>query len=180
MKVSSELKNCDKFFLRRMLGWIAKEIEVPCKSIRMADYKYIKGVYRGRHKASGHIIIGVNDETEYPYHSKDLTYADEIELLVWLSGWMVKGLAHRADNAQCRSASRWCLKKFREKRSDLIFDWCKPEVVREKKKPVPLLEKRKVKVEKALAEWERKFKLAETKVAKYKKKLAYYEKKLSD
>jgi len=184
MKVISEIKNCDKFFLRRMLGWIAKELEIPCKKIVQARFDYCKLQWNARHMGRGSFCVSVGDDNSYPLkykkRIKEDFFADEVELLVYMSSFLIQSLTRNSDRSKCNFSSNYCLKKFREKRSQLIFDWCKPEKIREKKEPVPLLEKRKNKVKLALEMWERKMKLAKTKVAKYKKKLAYYEKKVLD
>lgn len=180
MKVTSELPNCDKFFLRRMVGWCAKELDIQCKSIVSAEFDICKSIYSGRHQTRGSFKVSIGSDNSYPITNKKQVFADEIELLVWLSGWMVRGVAAKPKKQLCNAAAAWCLKEFSNNRAKLVFDWCKPEKIKEKAEPLSLIETRKKKVERALAGWEKKMKLAKTKVAKYRKKLAYYEKKILD
>ena len=177
MRVQSDLKDYDRFFLRKMLGWICKEVEVNFKKINVVEFKSdAKGRdWRCNYKKGSrkHFVICLDlAQMKFPYEygSKKIRLSDAVELMVYFSAWMISN----SGSMTARSAAKITLESFRKNRDKLFYDWTKPEKVREVKPALTLVEKRKQRVEEVLKVWEKKLALAKTKVAKYKRKLQYY------
>ena len=67
------------------------------------------------------------------------------------------------------------LRTFRESRESLLAEWNTPPKQRESKPKPSRQERNAVRAASNLAAWERKLKLAKTKVSKYRKQVRYYE-----
>lgn len=175
MRVVSELKDYDRFFLRKLLGWVCREVEVSHRKVKLVTFGPTNRIWSCRGNLL-HFKIELSPEMQFPYRYRKETFADPVEFFVYMAGWLI-GSAGRISPP--KSAAKICLTRFRKDRPKLFQAWIAPEKIRPKKPSLSLVETRKKKVEEALRSWERKFRLAKTKVAKYKKKLAYYEKKIS-
>lgn len=113
---------------------------------------------------------------------------DEWELFVAI-------LAHELEHARCYAVSRswderarlnheprvraidWrVLLAFREARETLLAEWTRPVAERPKKPKPSVVDRRAERAAKLLADWERRLKMAKTKVTKYRRKVSYYSK----
>ena len=99
----------DDSFLRRLVAWVAKEIELPAKEIRQAAFSRTKTcAFRGRAWWSGRIRVVIGPEQRYPvkpflYPGRQSErylsphYADPLEALV---GVTAHELTHLRDFMQ--------------------------------------------------------------------------------
>lgn len=175
MRVISELKDYDRFFLRKLLGWVCREVEVSHRKVKLVSFGHTDRIWNCRGNLL-HLKIELSSEMQFPYRYRKETFGDPVEFFVYMAGWLI---GSRGRISPPSRAAKICLARLRKDRPKLFQAWIAPEKVRPKKPSLSLVEKRKKKVEAALLSWKRKFLLAKTKVAKYKKKLSYYEKKIS-
>lgn len=198
MKITSTLEFSVPY-LRRLVNWACQEIGMPCHYPRIAAFARSRAAWGGR--AYGHarkVGVRVGDEdgrwpkkTMKHYDGFQLTFSDRIEILVWLT---LHELAH-LDQCRRRTQTRRggnlggsermteaiaarCLKAFRANREALLKHWAEaPEPASKEKPKEAVIEKRAAKAQADLARWQRKLKLAQSKVGRYKKRVHYYEKK---
>lgn len=179
-------------FLRKLVSWCCKQIDLPLSAVHGCQFTHCAALYRGRAWSSGRILCriskpGMPYDGSYPHTAKyrglvntpTYTVNDRMEALVFLTAHELWHLVqyrrgHKAREAYNDTVAIGVLKTFRESRETLLADWTRE---RERKPAVPLTERRAAKVAADLARWQRKAKLAATKIRKLKKKLAYYDRK---
>ena len=184
-------------FLRKMLSWVCKEIEYPRLKLRKIEFgNRTNCAYSGRAWSCRDILVRVGPDSKFPcqarIHGDGFTVGtinDRLEALVKVTAHEVAHLDNARRGNSSRRAGEWggserytdvaakrVLMAFREKRAELEAAWAandKPKAVRAKKP------KTQVRAENAfakVAEWERKLKLAKTKLKQWQKKARYYEK----
>lgn len=188
-------------FLRRMIAWCRKESEIPAKAIRLATFRNAR---RSQHRRSGFVSysgwadggrqtgkIRVSIGPDFAFPTKDFTafgvlhpgYNNRVEALVAITAHELqhlaqfrRGLVSGNLEPECVWAETRVLKAFRANCLQLFAQWNEtPDV---KAKPAAsIVEKRAAKAAAALAQWQRKLKLAQTKVRKYKQRVGYYERR---
>lgn len=181
-------------FLRRLVAWTCKEIGLPVRSIRLAEFgKRSRGAFNGRAWSSGRIRIVIGPASAfpvephlYPGRTSDAfmspRMADQTEGLVAVTAHEVEHIygyrnrkgKHRHSERFTRGEERRIMDLFRAQRDALLAEWNETqEVVAKPRRPVQDI--RAEKAQKMIAAWERKMKLARTKIAKYKRQVRYYE-----
>jgi hypothetical protein len=188
-------------FLRRMVSWCCKELDIPVRTIKEA-------VFRNRsHNFSGHAypwrkrivvscaaqLVPVPPNHERKYHK--LGFEDAVDCLVAVAGHEIYHVAaehvpeHKqrsrrfgrsagsSEKATCHAEYK-VQAAFRAQRESLLAAWSEPTTKDLTVKPkASTVERRAAKAATDLARWERKLKLAKTKVATYRRRVRYYEKR---
>jgi hypothetical protein len=183
-------------FLKAMYRWATKVAGID-RPLRQVQFTKCRGHYRGRAWNSGRILVRVGPGP-WPHNaswrrsykpqdgSDDIILADAIEALVHITG---HELGHIRDfrrgagvsEVSADSRGRMVLRLFRENRDALLAAWSVKEKPARKTPTAgkSIQEKRAEKTQSMLAAWERKLKLAKTKVATYRRKAKYYERALA-
>jgi hypothetical protein len=187
-------------FLRRMVAWCCREIGLPPKTIRDAKFGNKSSAWGGRGGVH-RIYVGIGPDSAFPveaFHYPGRTddaflgprIEDRLEALVAVTAHelthcqehqhlnslpMIRRL-RRGWNSERKTMhnERQVLGAFRRQRETLLAEWSLATPKHAKEKP-SIQEQRAAKVEKALANWQRKLKLAQTKVKQYRRKARYYE-----
>lgn len=197
-----QLKNRTEWedkFLRRMVSWCGQELGTPARLIRIAQFgQRSNRAYSGRaFYSQRRILVRIGPASRYPLQPDrrpgmcNVALADRLEALVAVTAHEIYHLAafydraHKQTNGRRTSSektTRWfeahVLLSFREKRAFLIEQWAAAgdaDLVAPKKKSV--VELRAELATRMLSKWERKLKLAKTKVAAYRRKVRYYDKR---
>lgn len=183
----------ESLFLRRMVGWCCRQIGVPVRWVRYATFaKKRKGAYDG-HGTGYWIRVRVGPDSAYPvkdyirHGAKHPGAADRIEGLVSVTAhelmhvWQFSPRRHTArltrtatEQGAIHEQTR-VLTLFREQRESLLAVWSEQRE-QEPKPTISVQERRAVKANADLIRWQRKLKLATTKVRKLRKRVSYYEK----
>jgi hypothetical protein len=184
------LKNSTDFadtFIRRMVSWICKRIELSPRSIKDIRVTTCKRAYRGRaFPWTRSVLLRIGPASSFPVNEfrycGNLVNAidDRIEGLVAITAhelWHIvqAGKVHgRALEAGAVWAGNKAVIAFREQRETLLAQWSEVSTREPVQKP-SIQEQRAAKLSASLLRWQRKKKLAETKIKKLKKRLYYYE-----
>lgn len=193
-----KFKNSTDFsdrFLRRMLSWVCREVGYPLRRIRDVEFGNRQtAAYSGRAWYSRRILVRVGPEPQFPKRETrpGTNYkwlVDRTEALVVVTAHEVAhllqysdGRIHKLnDDRRCERDARWqesrVLLAFRDARETLLAEWSDEPEVESKPKPAAKSkqEKNAEKADAKLREWQRKLKLAQTKVRQYKAKVKRYE-----
>lgn len=199
-----KLKNSTDFsdrWLRRMVAWCCREIGLPVRQLRRAQFTNTKVAYRGRAWGySRRILVRIGPAEKFPSPSWKYGGAmvdacnDRVEGLVSITAHelfhilqSVERLRRTRKERSCVRAENLVRRKFSENREALLAIWGPmhepPEVVppsdpQPKSRP-DLIAKRSAKASKMLSAWERRLKMAKRKVAEYRRRARYYERKLN-
>ena len=191
-----KLKNTTDFsdaFLRRMVAWACKQVPLPFRYIKRATFRRTKNSapYSGRGGGHG-ITVRIGPASAYPtrefvrHQVTNPGFADRLEALVAVTVHEIYNCRQSADKAwdngrnfsepAAVQAEKVALAEFRANRETLVRAWMEP--VAESVRPViPIAEKRQAKTLADLERWQRKLKLAKTKVRKLTIRARYYERK---
>ncbi len=146
----------------------------------------------------GQVTVCIGKPSQFPAncstHEPGEQFADRVECLVAVTAHELYHLAahsepdHRQRTRRRkefasseRVTCRWemkCLRAFRHSRELLMTDWSH-EPARQAKPVLSIQDKRAAKAQAKLEQWQRKAKLAATKVRQYKKQVAYYDRTLA-
>jgi len=184
-------------FIRRMLSWVSKEVGLDRPLLRATFRKRNTNIYSGR-GGNGRIVVGIRKSGPWPTKwdgyvracktadGEYLTIADAIECLVILTAhetahvWHFRrGIRGRGCEEVADTRARYVLRLFREKREELLAKWSEELATKPAADKPSLQERRAAKVMAMLLAWERKLKIAKTKVASYKRRAKYYERAMS-
>jgi hypothetical protein len=185
-------------FLKKMLRWIMREMDVPRASLRGVYFrKRSNPHWSGRafaHQRRIVVSIGLSGYPERwsgysracrPQNGGEyLTIQDAFEALVITTAHELGHIRHFAQGHFCKGSedladppARMVLRRFREARESLLSDWQACQSDNKDNLKTSITEKRFAKAAAALARWQRKMKLAKTKVSVYRRKVKYYEKR---
>jgi hypothetical protein len=202
MKIMTKHPGYPSHVVRRATRWAAKQIGIDGKVLRSLNIEvgYRKaarwkdgdawGGWYKHGKRLVQVLLGRNIRYPTPVgHNRseaDRFANDEWEVFVMV-------LAHELEHARCYAAARdyverkrlnseprvraihWrTLLAFREARETLLADWLREQPQRPAKPKPSVVDRRAERAATLLAQWERKFKMAKTKVAKYRRKVNYY------
>lgn len=204
MKIETKHPNYPVHVVRRAAAWCAKQIELPSAVLRRVqiEVRHRKN-RRGKPSWGGlaeewplRVTIGL-PQSGYSYPA-DLAHAASEEGRAAADEWelLVNLLAHELEHIRCFSVSRttsqsrrlnqesrvravdWrVLQEFRADRERLVASWTASRATPcQTSGPTPA-ERREARVRAHLAAWERRLKLAKTKVAKYRAKARYYDRR---
>ena len=204
MKITTKHPNYPKHVVRRAARWASKQIGLDGKVLRTLtiEVSYRKSAkwkdgdtWGGWYKHSQRLVqVLLGRNVRYPTpigHNRseaDRFANDEWELFVKL-------LAHELEHARCCAVARdrkewrslnreprvravdWrALLAFRDARETLLADWLREPASRPVKPNPSPVDLRASRAAKLLAQWERRLKMAKTKVSKYRRTVAYYSK----
>jgi hypothetical protein len=180
-------------FLRRMASWVCRELGYPVDRLKTAQFTKASCASRGR-ACESDILVRIGSASHFPQKSlvykgqKTPDYADREEALV---GTTAHEIAHLIQfwqflsGAQVRRNKRLepaavatehaIMATFRSQRESILAAWSAEPVQRQRKDKPSLQEQRAAKVAAALNRWQRKLKLAKTKVKQYRRNARYYE-----
>lgn len=187
-------------FIRRMVSWCCREIDLPARSVKVATFcrrTYGTGC-NGRAWYRSEILVRVGPDRGYPiqwdHRGVELVIPDQLAAIVCvtahelqhLKNWHTPGMdaklrADRDMEPHCVRIGKAVMLRFEEHRVELLAAWNKvPARQAADRGPRNIVAERAAKVTADLARWERKLKLARTKVAKLKQRVAYYAKRATD
>ncbi len=183
-------------FLRRMVSWCCRELGLPTKHVRACEFTncHPSRVFRGKAwYTSGRILVRISaEDSPFPFTGRrnsrapEFTLADRIEALVKVTAHELAHIERHQRNAprgnheaDTDRQALQVLRAFRDRREELLAAWSAvPVSVAADAPPTAnLIEKRHAKAAADLARWERKLKLAKTKVKKLAARVRYYERK---
>lgn len=202
MKIETKHPNYPRHVVRRATAWVAKQIGLEGKhrkpltievGYRKSAWYKDGDVWGGWYKhAERRVQVLLGRNVRYPTpagHNRseaDRFANDEWEVFVKL-------LAHELEHARCYAVSRswderarlnheprvraidWrVLLAFRESRETLLAEWTQPVAERPAKPKPSVVDRRAERAAKLLSDWERRLKMAKTKVTKYRRKVGYY------
>ena len=194
-----KLKNSTTFenhFLRRMVAWCAKQVEYPVSKVREAQFRNrTRRSYSGHAYGSRRIVCSIGPASRFPLlpdsrpgMSNEIV-ADREEALIAVTAHELTHLHQylfRRDTGKKRWSeldARWhevkALREFRANRDALLAEWSKAPAAKVAKPKPSIVEKRAAKAAADLARWNKKLKLAQTKVRKLKTRVRYYERNQS-
>jgi hypothetical protein len=204
MKLVTKHPGYPAHVVRRAARWAAKHLGMEAKVLRTltVEVGYRKsqsglgwgGWYRHGQRLVQVLLCRDRAADEYPTsmaHNAEERSAgrdvhDEWELFVAI-------LAHELEHARCYAVARnweerarlnheprvravdWrALLAFRESRETLLADWLREKPQRPAKPKPSVVDRRAARAAELLAAWERRLKMAKTKVGKYRRKVNYY------
>jgi hypothetical protein len=176
------------YMLRRMVSWCCKQLDMPVRRVRAVQFTNCSRYWRGR-AWSRRILVRIGPDAGYPYTGKypGRTYAptytvnDRTEALVKVTAHELAHLARWADGiykvreATVDGMAIPILKRFVDNREELLAEWNVAPAAKAPKPKPGRQQQNEAKARDALARWERKMKLAKTKVAAYRKRVRYYD-----
>ena len=166
-------------FLRRMTAWCCRELGMPGRYLREVvfrtkSYNYSGHAYLQTRRITVSVARGDLDclvkvtAHEVAHH---VTYIDQKE----------SGLGGKGVKIRWGGSERWTMRlesetfaKFNANRESLIAEWSVAPVEKERPSAV---DKRALKAQSNLERWQRKAKLAATKIRKLKARVRYYERR---
>lgn len=201
MKLVNTLDWPDRF-IRRMVSWCCRELGLPVRYIREAQFRNTSNAWGGLCYGR-RIGVRVGNASHFPCKSKrhrnglQIELADRTETLVYITAHELAHSANRRDRAAGRRGG-WggteqytdtlalkVLEAFRANRPALLAAWgdgpeAAPATPVTPPRMAAVIEQREAKARAAMERWERKLKLAKTKLAKYRAKVKYYERRAAN
>ena len=182
--------------LRRMVSWCCRQLDLKVGYVNEANFRNrSRRCYSGvacKTRRGGRIVVSIAKTNElFPVKCRrrgpiQNEYADRIEALVGVTAHELSHLCQYQDERHklVEHDSEWheqhVLNAFRANRESLLSEWNDaPKVTKKTSRQRSVQEKRADRVACHLQRWERKLKLAKTKVATYRKKTRYYEKAIA-
>jgi hypothetical protein len=183
-------------FIRNMVLWVAKKIDLSTRDISKADFFNYSGAYRGRcwfRERRFNVRIGSDKffpRTPHIHHGIPCWIETRIQALVLITAHEMvhidqatrpKPAVRRTSQdleTECERRSRDVLLSFLENQEELLQQWnTEPASKKKVASKKSATEIREARARELLKTWERKHNLAKKKVAAYRTKVAYYEKK---
>jgi len=171
--------------LRRMAVWVCRQIPgMSTRELRIA-FATSRANWSGRAYSGTRIAVRLGRNIKYPQsHNRfgvEHNWIDDWEVLVAITAHEAAHAGDWRDGCRTneRSADRQMqqvVDAFRRDRERLLAHWLQPPAEKPAKARPSIQERRAAKVAKHLANWQRKLRLAQSKVRAYKRKAAYYEK----
>lgn len=186
-----KLKNSTEYpdhFLRRMIAWICRELDMPFRQFQAVSFGNRAKTFSGRYQYARNAVatsISISPELSYPYSDARHKFNDRHDCFV---AWTAEVLyaAHCGANGESvgvirnrlgQKKGRQALAAYRENYLALLITWyAAPKAKPTKTKP-NIIEQRAAKTAEDLQRWQRKLKLAQTKVRKLKQRANYYQAK---
>lgn len=182
-------------FLRRMVSWCCKQLDLPVRDVKAANFANSRSAWGGRaYLRQRRISTRIGKASDFPATARQPgskvteTIADRLECLVKVTAHELAHLdnykhgsttrlrgGHGGGEGRTQAMAFAVLRAFREQREQLVAEWSAEPKQREIKTKLSRQEQNAQRAAKNLAAWERKMKLAKTKVSKYRKQVRYYE-----
>lgn len=177
------------YFLRRMVGWCAKQLGYSTARLR-AEFRNRREWFSGHAYGGGRIVVSVS-RTEFAEPIKgrrhiagvQVVYHDRMEALIGVTAHEIAHLCQYRDRRHkfAEHDAEWhaqrVLDAFRLGRDAWLAAWNEPPAEKPAKPKLSIAERRAEKAQADLDRWQRKLKLAQTKVKKLKRRVAYYDKR---
>lgn len=195
MKIKNRIGFRDSF-LRKMTLWICKQLKLSSRKVGLVEFKKRTRIgWRGFafYENPYRVQISVGP-LPYPYTghsrgSKPVTFTvnNELEMLIKVTAHELQHIKYRSErrhddnneiDVQLQAVR--VLKLFQEQQNELTTAWQVPDKPKGKPATVSVVDRRAKAASDALAKWQRKAKLAATKVKKYKARVKYYERKAAE
>ena len=192
MKIKNSTAWSDEF-LRRMTAWCCRELEIPVRLIKTGVFRNSRSTWGGLARGwRRQISVCVSPrDSDFPAscstHRDDEKFVDRIECLVAVTAHEAYHIAadrHPDHQQKTRRRDDYgsseritcnmqfkALNAFRANRKALLAEWNVP--VKEAPKVSPQVQRAK-EAEDRLAAWQKKAKLAATKIRKYRARVTYY------
>lgn len=181
-------------FLRRLVSYCCGQIGLPVRWMKSATFRNTKGrrTYSGLGGGRSIRATVTTRETAFPLPPDSRpgmdneSFADRLEALVAITahelehcrqsreGRMTTLANRRGLERNTRAVEVRVLRAFRADRDRLVAEWMAPPVRVAKPKP-SRAEANEARARKALADWQKKLKLAQTNVRKYRAKVRRYD-----
>lgn len=196
MKLKTSIAGFTPWFLRRMTAWCAKEIELPMRQVKVAVFRNSRSLWGGCARCwRGQITLCVAKVITGPHPTRTHrnrfsvgVLADRMEILIHVTAHELAHIYQYVEKAKTRIGGSLgggeeatdhlaaaVLAKFRQERDALLNAW-NVEPAQGLRGPVlSVTERRALKAQKDLDRWQRRLKLAQTKVRKLKRRVAYYQ-----
>lgn len=180
-------------FLRRMVSWCCKQLGLPARRLKQARFgnsrRHFGGMAYWRSRIG--VRIGGDDCNHEVKHWKfrdgfQIVTHTRLEVLVSVTAHEIAHIEQfwrLGDKGRCverntEGMAYAVLKAFRLAQDTLVAEW--GQEAKEAPKVAPSVQERRQQAVMAkLAAWQRKMKLARTKVAKYQRQARYYEKAIA-
>lgn len=190
-----KLKNTSDYpgpFLRRLIGWVRRQVKLPAARLRRVTIKGDRGCCSGVAEPWACTVrIGPAERFPSPpwrYHGAVVPgYADRLEALVATLAHELRHVVQFAEGrgrtsltlreGECCAWERDVLAAFRAGRAALEAKWsaASPKPAECARKPRPsAVDLRATRASAGLVRWQKKLKLAQTMLRKYKRRVAYY------
>lgn len=189
------LRNSTDFadtFLRRLVSWCCRALGYPARRLRAAQFTRTRSAFRGRAWQSRRILVRIGDDDKHAYpqqhkypgrvYAPEYTLSDRMEALLMVTAHEIAHLARwhdgigRTREARVDGMALAVLEKFRPQRDELLAEWGRLSE-RKATPKLSVVDRRAAKTADDLARWQRKAKLAATKIRKLKARMRYYEKR---
>jgi hypothetical protein len=179
----SNTLNIPSHALRRMVAWVCKQVGYRVSRLRRVTYHRSRGGFSGLCHGSRHFGVrlgNLNYPVRHTRFGMTIDYADAWEVLVGVTAQESALCQQWLDSVRSRGPGGfhfWSGQPFRQQRFPLHSEDVGDAALLALRSPLKtsLQEKRAAKAEKMLAAWQRKMKLASTKVKQYRRKVKYYE-----
>ena len=190
--------NVPNYYLRRMISWICKQLEVPVRQVRYAKFGNRSHLSYSGHAWSTYILCNTDPRLDkFPAGRKRSGEGpmDRKHALVCIAAHEICHLAtlYREARGQkktrrggkSRGGSEAVVRReetriaelFERNRNTLTELWSTPPKKLQADRRKSAVQQREERAAANLARWERKLKLAKTKVAKYRKTVRYYDRR---
>jgi hypothetical protein len=182
------------YFLRRMVAWCCRQIGLPVRKLRQAQFRNRTTCSYSGHAYGRRIVCSIGPDLRFPTKPDgrdgmaNEVIADRTEALIAITAHELEHVSQfhsgRDDKlkGRCEASTRAVevrvLRLFRANREALLAEWSVLPAVRDKP-AVSIQDKRSAKAAADLARWQRKLKLAQTKCRKLKQRVSYYDKALA-
>jgi len=197
MKLINTLDYPDRY-LRRMISWICRELELPVRYVLEAKFQNTSKAYSGRCYGR-RILVRIGPASRYPVAAwkqhRPGNYKpalqDRTEGLVKVTAHELAHVAQRRARSRTRPGGGWggseaatdalaasVLENFRRQREELLQAWTpapQTEPVAPADPAMVKVHARYERVMKYLKHWEQRCQRAQRKVIEYRKKARYYE-----
>ena len=197
------LRNTTDFtdrFLRRMVAWCCRQLDMPASYVRAARFGNATNSWGGvAYLQSRRISVRVGSEAQVGHEVKHHKFGDGFQVITYtrlevLLVTTAHELAHldlyRRGNGSRRDGRSGGSERLTEGRAANVLEafrrnvhlldvWATEPAVRHRQIVQSVQEKRAAQAADKLLQWQRKAKLAATKIRKYRKQVRYYEKAIA-
>lgn len=203
IRVTSTHPEFDATFARRAVAWVARELGIPRGGLKnwsvtvrqRRNRSYSGRCYYYERRVVASVGVGISSPVSLAHNrderEREVEAADGVEVFVSI-------LAHELEHARAaivaghdrqamrrlnheprvRAIDYRTMLAFRARKGELLAAWRQAAAEPVPAKPqASLVERRAAKAGEMLAAWERRLKLARTKVAKYRRRVTYYQRR---
>ena len=180
MRVTSTIPDFPAHAYRRIVVWCCRQFDLPARQLRLATLARSRGrLWGGLAHSTRRVGVRIRPER----------LADPLLTLVRITAHEIAHVYQGVEGSKTRRGGGWggsekttewfawqLAVAFQENREQLMAEWFAPVVARPQRLVASIQERRADKTADMLTRWERKLKLAKTKVQAYRRKTNYYAK----